>query len=454
MNNFGYKLESEFSEGEQSYVFILDQVQSYMSANFATLMQDTDSAENERLLKRNVEQYVTDKKLKCKGIEKMSALVDKLFNSMCRYDFLTPYILDDNFILENEIEEINANGWNSIFVTDKTGTHLIDECFPSSKHATNTLNSLATRLDKSLNTGTPIFLGEVRKNIRIACVGLPIVDEDCGIHFSIRIVSLSDLSREQLLDYGTFIEGEINLLETCLSHGINILIGGATNSGKTGTMGYLLSHVAQNPKKRIGTIEIEAREFNLAKFDENGMAVNNVFSWRTRESPDARQNINSDKLEELILRFSPMIIGVGEMRNKEAMITCEIATTGHTVISTTHTESATDAYDRVVMLCKKANMGYDDATLYRLAIKAFPIVAFQKQYKDKSRKCEEIVEGIGYENGKVITRTLYKYIVDSSSEALVVGKHKFFEGISAGLVNKLKSNGVNETEIHQLVTWE
>lgn len=454
MNNFGYKLQSEFTEGEQTYVFILDQVQAHMSANFSRLMQDTDNVDNERLLKRNIEQFILDKKLKCVGIDKISILVEKLYNSMCKYDFLTPYIMDDDFILKNGIEEINANGWNSIFVTDKSGTHIIDECFPSPKHAENTLNSLATRLDKSLNTGTPIFLGEVRKNIRIACVGLPIVDEECGIHFSIRIVSLSDLEREQLLDYGTFVEGELNLLETCVAHGVNVLIGGATNSGKTGTMGYLLSHVAQDPEKRIGTIEIEAREFNLAKFDKLGRPINNVFSWRTRESPDIRQNINSDKLEELILRFSPRIIGIGEMRNKEAMITCEIATTGHTVISTTHTDSAEDAYDRVVMLCKKANMGYDDATLYRLAIKAFPIVAFQKQYDDKSRKCEEIVEGIGYENGKVVTRTLYRYIVESSSKSLVVGKHKFVEGISEKLERRIKSNGATEAELHELLTWK
>ena len=76
----------------------------------------------------------------------------------------------------------------------------------------------------------------------------------------------------------------------------------------------LPSTVAKDAAKRIGTIEIESREFDLLRRDENGAPLNDVFSWVTRSSDDSRYNIPANKLVETILRFTPDIIGLGEMR--------------------------------------------------------------------------------------------------------------------------------------------
>ncbi|MEG0764118.1 MAG: ATPase, T2SS/T4P/T4SS family [Oscillospiraceae bacterium] len=445
---------------QTSYAAVLDRVQQYMTDNYSEMLKEnatsdevkgdsTELYDKERQIKRNIEIYIKENEIVCSEETHISALSARLYNSMCRYDFLTPYIMDDKFIEENHIEEINGNSWNAIYVTDKNGTHLIKEHFPSPTHAINTLNALATRLDKTLNRTTPIFLGEIRKNIRIACSVAPVVDAEQAVNFSIRIVSLANFTREDLIKKGTADDIMLNFLEMCISHNVNICFSGATFSGKTGSLGYLLSYIAKNSDKRIGTIEIEAREFNILRFDESGNALNNVFNWCTRESANERLNITSDTLEELILRFSPEIIAIGEMRNKEALITCEIGTTGHTVITTTHSGSAADSYDRIVRLCKKSRMGYDDDTLYRLALRAFPIICFQKRCMDKSRKITEIIEGTGYKDGVVEYRTLFHYEVESSTKELVSGKFVHDNGISDWLKKSLLNNEASKSEVDE-----
>lgn len=451
------KISGLFDRDSYEYAEVLADVQHHMSENENEIINQIkidfmeSHPEEEERLKETIGEYIVDNNIKCRTIETREELVDKLFDSMVRFDFLTPYILDDKFILENGIEEINANAWNEIYITDKNGVHLSEEHFCTPEQALTVVNSLATRLDKTLNEGTPIFLGEIRKNVRIACTGMPIVDDDKVINFSIRIVSIKDFTREDLVESKTYSHDELTLLETLVNNGVSVLFAGATNSGKTATMNYLLSNLTKNSQNRTGTIEIEAREFNLPVYDEKGKVRNNTFSWVTRESIDETKDVDANTLEELMMRFSPTIIGVGEMRNKEAMITCEIATTGHTVITTTHSKDAASAYDRVVMLCKKAQLGYDDTTLYRLALEAFPIVAFQRYFtNDRSRICTEIVEGIGYENGRVQTKTLYEFVRDTSKKDTIEGYHHHVNNISDELIKILINNGASDEEINNL----
>ena len=451
-------IDSFDDNGLDSYANVLRDTQEYLSQfekdliNTVKTNRPGEEVEKENALKDAIREFIVTNNIQCDKVPDREVLTQRLFDSMVRFDFLTPYILDDAFILEHGIEEINGNAWNEIYITDKTGKHLLDESFCSPEQALTVMSSLATKLDKTLNEGTPIFLGEIKKNVRIACVSKPIVDPEKVVQFSIRIVSIKTIKRDDFIKYGTYSEDELNLLEVLVENDVSVLFAGAVNSGKTASMNYLLSYLTKDAKKRTTTIEIEAREFNLPKYDENGKAINDTISWRTRENMDGTKNIDANKLEELALRFSQQVIGIGEMRNKEAMITCEIATTGNTVITTTHSKDARSAYDRVVALCKKAQLGYDDATLYRLAVEAFPIIAFQRLYPaDRKRVCTEIIEGIGYENGKVYTRTLYAFERDPNIADKTVGKHVFKNNISNELMKILIDNGVTTEQLNKII---
>ena len=92
--------------------------------------------------------------------------------------------------------------------------------------------------------------------------------------------------------------------------------GGATSSGKTTLLGWLLTTIPDN--KRIYSIENGSRELALVRRKE-GRVVNSVIHTLTRDSENERQRIDQTALLDMALRFNPDIIVVGEMRDRRQM---------------------------------------------------------------------------------------------------------------------------------------
>lgn len=433
-------------KGSMPYAEVLTQVQSYMSGQ--TSFETVDMTPDEVFrYKKHIETCITTNGLKCKGFSTLSQLIDRLYDSMTQYDILTQYLLPEVYNRDG-IEEIYGR-WNCIYILAHNKKIRLKETFPSLEVCKSILNRIANKFNFNINEGTPTALGEFAPNIRASIVSSPITSKELGLEFNIRIVHGSKMKRELLLDGGTIDENGLHFLELCTQYKANICIGGATGSGKTGTMYYLLSHITQDDTYRVGTIEIESREFNLIRYDSEGNCINDVFHWVTRASDDERYNISANDLVEHAMRFKADILGVGEMRNREALMTCELAITGHGVITTTHCQNASETYKRIVTLCKKGG-SYDDETLYRLALSAFPIVVYQRQNKKTGvRRIYEIAEGIEYKNHTAVVNTLFQYCVTDNQQqsGTTIGSFKQVGRISDKLRRQFVDNGCSRAEI-------
>ena len=197
--------------------------------------------------------------------------------------------------------------------------------------------------------------------------------------------------------------------------------------------------------KRIYTIEEGSREFDLIRRGKNGEVVNSVIHTLTKSSLDKTSEITQENLLDLALRFNPDVICVGEMRSREAFAAQEAARTGHTVITTIHSKTAAGAYMRMTTLAKRAYEFADD-TLMKMMVEAFPLIVFQRQMEDSSRKITEIIEGEDYTNGVLKYRVLFRYIVDDNSsgsdgKVRVKGHFERGEFISEHLRNEFIQNG-------------
>lgn len=435
-------------DGDREYADVLSEVQEYMSGQQLDVDSLTDR--DTFLYKKHIESCITTKGLKCKGVKVLSELVDRLYDSMAKYDILTKY-LDPKVYMEIGIEEIYGR-WDCIYILCREGKIKLNETFPSKEAADNIFRRIVQRFNGTLNEGTPLALGEFCANIRASFAAPPISPKQYGDEFNIRIVHGSKMTRDLLVNSQTISEDGLNFLELCIRHKIGICISGGTGSGKTGTMYYLLSTVTQDKTYRVGTIEIESREFDLMKYDTEGSCINDVFSWVTRSSEDERQNISANDLLETVLRFKPDIIGVGEMRNKEALIACEAGTTGHGLITTTHCDSAEDTPMRIVELCKKSGGNYDDDTLLRLAVQAFPIIVYQRLEMDgRTRRVYEIAECVGCENGVAKVNNIFEYVVTDNQveQKKPIGAFQRKGSISPQLGQKLLRNGAPKAQIEQ-----
>ncbi|MCI2105255.1 MAG: CpaF/VirB11 family protein [Intestinimonas sp.] len=430
-------------EDAQNFDSVLRQVQEYISGKYSTLIVEGGTGEVKAQVKRYIAKYVQDNRIAVKGMTG-EQLVDALYTEMAEFSFLTKYIFGTG------IEEIDINSWRDIEIQYSGGRdEKLAEHFDSPEHAVNVVRRMLHVSGMVLDNASPAVLGHLSKNIRIAAMKTPLVDEDVGVAASIRIVNPQNMRKEDFIKEGTATAEMLDFLTECVHYGISVCVAGATGSGKTTVAGWLLTTVPDT--KRIFTIESGSRELSLVR-EKNGKVQNRVIHTITRDSENERQSIDQDLLLDMALRFNPEVICVGEMRSSEAYAAQEAARTGHTVLTTIHSNSCEATYRRMATLCKRK---YDmaDNTLMDLVTEAFPIVVFTKQLENKQRKMMEIMECEILPDGTRSFRTLFHYNITENrldgDEFIVNGYYEQVSRISDSLCRRFLENGMPQETINQ-----
>ena len=424
------------NQQEADFQVILKRVQEHISSQYAILISQ-DLTKQKDQIKAYMAKYLQDHGLVLRPYSQ-EELVEALFMEMAEFSFLTKYLYRD------DIEEININSWQDIKVTYASGQILpTTETFASPSHAVDVIRRLLHKSGMILDSSQPIVVGHLSDRIRITVLGQGVIDPSSGVSVSIRIVNPRKLTKEDFIHHGTASSEMLDFLSMTHRYGESMCLTGATSSGKTTLMSWILSTLPDN--KRIYTIENGTREFNLIKKDESGKILNNVIHTVTRYSEDPRQNISMVKLLETGLTVNPDYICVAEMKSDEAFFAQEAARTGHGVATTIHASSCIATYYRMVTLCKQ-RYDMDERTLYNLVTEAFPIIAFCKRLEDNSRHIMEITECFVDDQGQRHIETLYKFNVTNNKmvdgRVKIEGYYEKVKPISEALVKRLRENGM------------
>lgn len=426
---------------------VLKDVQEYISGKYSTLI--TAGGEDAKAqIKRYITKYMQDRRIAVEGYD-APALADALYTEMAEFGFLTKYIFGTG------IEEININSWRDVEVLYATGEMVkLEEHFESPDHAVSVIRRMLHVSGMVLDNASPAVLGHLSKNIRIAVLKTPLVDEDVGVCASIRIVNPQNMQKEDFVEGGTATGPMLDFLAACLRYGVSVCVAGATGSGKTTVAGWLLTTIPDN--KRIFTIENGSRELDLVR-ERGGRVCNSVIHTITRESEKESQNIDQDMLLDMALRYHPDVICVGEMRSAEAYAAQEAARTGHSVLTTIHSNSCEATWRRMVTLCKRKHEMADD-TLMDLVTEAFPVVVFCKQLENKKRKMMEIMECEVLPDGNRRYNTLFHYQITENrleeDRYIIEGHHETVSPISDSLKKRFTENGMPQQELEQLCAKE
>lgn len=423
---------------------VLSNVQEHISSQYSTLLTGGGSEDSRMQMKRYIAKYIQDQRIAVVGMNG-EKLVDALYTEMAEFGFLTKYIFGSG------IEEIDINSWRDIEVQFSDGrTVKLEERFDSPEQAINVIRRMLHVSGMVLDNASPIVLGHLSKNIRIAVLKSPIVDEDVGIAASIRIVNPQSMQKSDFVKSGTATEPMLDFLSLCVRYGIYVCVAGATSSGKTTVAGWVLTTIPDN--KRIYTIENGSRELSLIR-EQNGKVINSVIHTLTRDSENDRQRVDQISLLDMALRFNPDIIVVGEMRGAEANAAQEAARTGVAVLTTIHSNSCEATYRRMVSLCKRA-VDMTDQTLMDYVTEAYPIVVFCKQLENKQRRMMEIMECEILSDGTRSFRPLFQYIITENrledGKFIISGHHKQVNAISDSLCKRFLENGMPQSVLDQL----
>jgi len=211
----------------------------------------------------------------------------------------------------------------------------------------------------------------------------------------------------RLLAFGEFPEALTGILSALVKGKYNILISGATNSGKSSLLNALAEYIGQ--EERVITIE-DSAELQL-------FHVDNLVRLETRNANvEGANEITMQDLIKASLRMRPDRIIVGEVRGAEAMSMLQALSTGHSgSFSSIHANSCRDALRRLETMVL---MGMDMplGAIQGLIASSVDILIHLGRCLNGERKILEISEIKDYSRTEYETHTLFQYDKDHGLE--------------------------------------
>jgi archaeal flagellar protein FlaI len=404
-----------------------DEEKNYME-QFTTAIKDLINFEE--IIENNEEvllDYI-DKRLKLLavefGINISYESYKKIYYYLCR-NFLgineIEPILRDYFV-----EDIQCNGGNTpvyiihrIFRNVKTSV-----IFKDADKLENLVEKLAQRCGKHISYADPILDGTLPDGSRVNATYTADISTK-GPTFTIRKFTTTPWTPIQLISFRTLSPEMLAYLWILVQYKMNILITGGTASGKTSLLNAVAFFIP--PEARVVSIE-DTRELNLPR--ENWLP--SVVRGSTGSGGEGE--IGLFTLLRSSFRQSPDYVIVGEVRGKEASVLFQGMASGHSSISTMHSDSV----DTLIKRLETPPIELSPTLLNVLdcvCIMTHAIVS-----KEETRKLREIVEIVNVDaNGIATINTPFTWNASDDKFYYKTGS-KVFEKIS-------KRYGINMEEL-------
>ena len=234
------------------------------------------------------------------------------------------------------------------------------------------LSPIGKRLDRT----TPIVDARLPNGARLCAVVAPIAID--GTAVSIRRHRSRSIPIEQFCSSAV-----ASSLREIVQSRANILVGGASSSGKTTLLGALVE--LASPSDRLIVIE-----------DTTELTLGDRHAVRLEARPasiDGVSEVTVDQLLRTALRLRPDRLIVGEFRGVEVLAMIQALNTGHNgSLSTCHANSAVDALRRVETLVMQAAPSWPLAAIRRQVSRSLDIIIHLERDSSGARRIGQIVE--------------------------------------------------------------
>ncbi len=282
----------------------------------------------------------------------------------------------DAYVRDETVDEVLVNAGREIWI-DRAGTLQFVGTLGAEGVGLlieRVLAPLGRRIDRS----SPIVDARLADGSRV-CAVLPPIAVD-GPMLSIRRFRHRIITLEAF----TVPAGEA-LLQQLLLDRCNLVVSGATSSGKTSLVAALLDEVS--PSQRLVVVE-----------DTTELPVRHPHAVRLEARPptvDGPEAIDLAQLVRTALRLRPDRIVVGEVRGDEVLALVQAMNTGHDgSIATCHANGPTDAMLRLESLVLQAAPTWPLAAIRHQLARSIDVVVHVERDADARRRITEIAEVI------------------------------------------------------------
>ena len=261
------------------------------------------------------------------------------------FAIILPFLKPIRYLLEAEtVSEIMVNPDSSVWIEEDGTVQLLPGIRFDDGALQTGLEVIANKFGKKLDADSPILNLRLPDGSRLAAMIPPVVHP--GPLLTIRKFTSRNFTIRDLIERKTLTEAQAETLANCVRRGDNLLISGATNSGKTTLANVLASLIPES--ERILVLE-DVAELHIRK--------PHVISAEAQLDTHKSQIGFSDLLKAA-LRHRPDRIIVGEIRGPEARVFLEALNTGHRgSLSTIHANSAEAALRRIAQLAMRGSGG-------------------------------------------------------------------------------------------------
>ena len=351
----------------------------------------TDEVDREKLYSLIDKEIAALKNLEIKNKQKLRKMI---FNSFRGYDVLSDLLEDKT------TTEIMINSYNEIFIERLGRKYKLDEAFENEEQVENIVQQIVGRINRVVNTSSPIVDARLDDGSRVNIVLPPIALK--GATITIRKFP-ETITIEKLIEYGSITKEASEFLKDLVKAGYNIFISGSTGSGKTTFLNALSNYIPED--ERVITIE-DSAELNISH-------VANLVKLETRNATSSgAKEINMQDLIRAALRMNPDRIIVGEVRGKECLDMLQAMNTGHDgSISTGHANSSFDMLSRMETMVLMAS-DLPLTSIRNQIISAIDILIHLGRLKNKKRVVLEISELGKDKNGNYKTNKIFEYKKD------------------------------------------
>lgn len=261
------------------------------------------------------------------------------------FEVIIPFLRPIEHLLASEtISEIMVNPDGSIWIEEGGLMKPQPEIQFDDGALLTGLEVIANRFGKKLDTDSPIMNLRLPDGSRMAAMIPPVVNP--GPLMTIRKFTARNFVLADLIQAGMLTDQQAATLTQAVQEGQNILIAGATSTGKSTLLNVLADAIPEHERILLieDTAELHIRKPHLVSTES--------------QTDTHRSQVTFDDLLKAVLRHRPDRIIVGEVRGAEARTLLDAMNTGHRgTLATIHSSGAEEAIRRLATLVMRGSNG-------------------------------------------------------------------------------------------------
>ena len=293
------------------------------------------------------------------------------------------------FLDDPTIEEIWINQPGRVFIA-RHGRSELTTVVLSAQEVRDLVERMLKPSGRRLDLSSPFVDALLPDGSRLHAVIPDITREHLSLNIRKFVVAANGL--EDLVALGTVTPHAARFLEGAVAAGLNIIVAGGTQAGKTTLLNTLINSIPA--RERVITCE---EVFELRP------NLPDVVAMQTRQpNPEGHGEIRLRRLVKEALRMRPSRLIVGEVRQEESLDLLIALNSGLPGMCSVHANSAREAVVKLCTLPLLAGENVTDAFVVPTVAACIDLVVQVGVEPDGSRRIREIVALPGRVEGGVV----------------------------------------------------